>query len=137
MNIQYDQQVDAAYLTLETAKIVDSEEIQPNVVFDYDDSDRVVGIELLSVKRNIPNLLQLEKLIPTGQVSTIGFDFLVFLDFLVKSVDLSLIDEKTKLRIGMAKKLLENSSSILRSTQESLEASNTRSNRISYLSVGE
>lgn len=130
MNIQYDQQVDAAYLTLETAKIFDSEEIQPNVVFDYDESDRVVGIELLSVKRNIPNLLQLQKLIPTEHVSSVGFDLPVFLDFLVKSVDLSLIDEKTKQRISMAKKLLENSSSILQSTQESLEASNTRFNRI-------
>jgi len=100
------------------------------VVFDYDDSDRVVGIELLSVKRNIPNLLQLQKLIPTGQVSKRGFDFPVFLDFLDQSVDLSLIDEKTKQRIVMAKKLLENSSSILRSTQESLEASNPRFTRI-------
>lgn len=130
MNIQYDQQIDAAYLTLETAKIFDSEEIQPNVVFDYDESDRVVGIELLSVKRNISNLLQLQKLIPTGQASKVGFDFPLFLDFLVKSVDLSLIDEKTKHRISMTKKLLEDSSSILRSTQESLEASNTRFNRI-------
>jgi uncharacterized protein YuzE len=130
MNIQYDQQVDAAYLTLETAKIVDSEEIQPNVVFDYDESDLVVGIELLSVKRNIPNLLQLLKLIPTGQVGKVGFDFPVFLDFLIKSVDLSLIDKKTRQRIGMTKKLLENSSSILRSTQESLEASNPRFTRI-------
>jgi uncharacterized protein YuzE len=130
MNIRYDQQVDAAYLTLETAKIFDSEEIQPNVVFDYDESDRIVGIELLSVKRNIPNLLQLQKLIPIGRVNKAGFDFPVFLDFLVKSVDLSLIDEKTKQRIIMAKKMLENSSTILRSTQESLEASNTRSSRI-------
>lgn len=130
MNIQYDQQVDAAYLTLEAAKIVDSEEIQPNVIFDYDDSDRVVGIELLSVKRNISDLLQLQKLIPTAQASRISFDFPVFLDFLVKSVDLSLTDEKTKQRISMAKKILGNSSSILRSTQESLEASNARFNRI-------
>jgi len=130
MNIQHDQQVDAAYLTLEVAKIVDSEEIQPNVVFDYDESDRIVGIELLSVKRNIPNLLQLQKFIPTEQVSQIGFDLTVFLDFLLNSVDLSLTDEKTKQGISMAKKILENSSSILRSTQESLEASNPRFTRI-------
>ncbi|MFN7715010.1 MAG: DUF2283 domain-containing protein [Pseudanabaenaceae cyanobacterium] len=130
MNIQYDQQVDAAYLTLEVAKIVDSEEIQPNVLFDYDESDRIVGIELLSVKRNIPNLLQLQKFIPTEQVSQIGFDLTVFLDFLLNSVDLSLTDEKTKQGISMAKKILENSSSILRSTQESLEASNPRFTRI-------
>jgi uncharacterized protein YuzE len=88
MNIKYNQQVDAAYLTLETAKIVDSEEMQPNVVFDYDESDRIVGIELLSVKRNIPNLLQLQKLIPKG------FDFPMFFDFLVKLADLSLIDNE-------------------------------------------
>jgi uncharacterized protein YuzE len=125
MNIKYNQQVDAAYLTLETAKIVDSEEMQPNVVFDYDESDRIVGIELLSVKRNIPNLLQLQKLIPKG------FDFPMFFDFLVKLADLSLIDnEQTKQKISMAKKLLENSSNILRLTQESLEVSNPRSSRI-------
>jgi len=105
MNIQYDKQVDAAYLTLETAKIVDSEEVQPNVVFDYDEFDRVVGIELLSVKRNITNLLQLQEAIP--QAIKVAFDSQVFFDFLVKSADLDLIDNKqTKLRISMAKGLL-------------------------------
>jgi uncharacterized protein YuzE len=130
MNIKYDQQVDAAYLTLETANIVDSEEIQPNVVFDYDELDRLVGIELLSVKRNITNLFQLQKLIPTAQVIKVAFNSEVFLNFLVESADLNLIDdEQTKQRIIMAKKILESSTSILRSTQESLEASKTRSNR--------
>ena len=51
MNIKYDKESNAAYLTLETAKIVDSEEIQPNVVFDYDESDRVVGIEFLNMSQ--------------------------------------------------------------------------------------
>ncbi|AFY73769.1 Protein of unknown function (DUF2283) [Synechococcus sp. PCC 7502] len=130
MNIKYDQQVDAAYLMLETAKIVDSEEIQPNVVFDYDELDRIVGIELLSVKRNITNLLQLQKLIPTAQVIKVAFDSQMFFDFLVESADLNLIDnEQTKQRISMAKKLLESSPSILDSTQESLEVSKTRFNR--------
>jgi uncharacterized protein YuzE len=56
-NYSYDKESNAAYIKLESVKIVDSEEIQPNVVFDYDDSDRVVGIELLNVKQAFPRLL--------------------------------------------------------------------------------
>jgi uncharacterized protein YuzE len=52
MNIKYDKESNAAYIRLETAKIVDSEEIQPNVIFDYDESDRIVGVELLNLSEN-------------------------------------------------------------------------------------
>ncbi len=122
MKIKYDQQVDAAYLTLETTKIVDSEEVQPNVIFDYDQSDRIVGIELLSVKRNIHNLLELPRLLSAVKESKSTFDFPTFFNFLVNTADLTLIDnEKTQQRIKVAKISLDKLPSILRSTQDSLE----------------
>ncbi len=122
MKIKYDQQVDAAYLTLETAEIVDSGEVQPNVVFDYDECDRIIGIELLSVKRNIPNLLELPKLLSSITETHRNFDFPAFFNFLVKTADLNLIDnEKARQRIKTAKLSLEKSPTTLRSPQDSLE----------------
>jgi len=116
MKIKYDQQVDAAYLTLETAEIVDSEEVQPNVVFDYDECDRVIGIELLSVKRNIPNLLELPKLLSSITKTHRNFDFPAFFNFLVKTADLNLIEnEKARQRIKIEKISLEKSPANLRS----------------------
>lgn len=49
--IKYDPIVDIAYIRLNNSKIVDSEMALPGVVYDYDENDRVVGIEILSVKK--------------------------------------------------------------------------------------
>jgi uncharacterized protein YuzE len=55
MKIHYDPQVDALYLRLSEAAIQDSEEVSPGIILDYDNSNRVVGIEVLSVKRHLPD----------------------------------------------------------------------------------
>ena len=62
MKLQYDSQVDAAYIKLSEAEVTDSEEVRPGVVVDYDAQDRVVGIEILHVRKERPdiNLDQLE-----------------------------------------------------------------------------
>ena len=62
MKLQYDSQVDAAYIKLSEAEVTDSEEVRPGVVVDYDAKDRVVGIEILHVRKERPdiNLDQLE-----------------------------------------------------------------------------
>ena len=55
MKLQYDAQADAAYLTLADSPVADSEEVKPGIVIDYDAKGGVVGIEILSVRRQIPD----------------------------------------------------------------------------------
>lgn len=58
MKTEYDQETDAAYLKLADSKIVESEEIYPGIIFDFDDSEQVVGIEILKLKRRTPEQLK-------------------------------------------------------------------------------
>lgn len=55
MNLRYDANVDALYLRLGDAKIVESEEVRPGIVLDYDSDDRVVAVEILNVRRQFPD----------------------------------------------------------------------------------
>ena len=43
----YDPEADAAYFRLGTAQIVESEEVAPDIILDFDAENRVVGIEVL------------------------------------------------------------------------------------------
>jgi uncharacterized protein YuzE len=54
IRLHYDPKTDAAYLRFSEAKIVDSEEVSPGVVIDYDADGRMVGIELLKAKGKLP-----------------------------------------------------------------------------------
>jgi uncharacterized protein YuzE len=56
MKLEYDSQADAAYIKLSEAEVVDSEEVRPGVVVDYDAQDRVIGIELLHVRKQRPDI---------------------------------------------------------------------------------
>ena len=50
-NASYDQTVDAFYLHLSEGHILGSEEVISNVVFDFDDKGRIVGIEVLNASK--------------------------------------------------------------------------------------
>jgi len=50
MNITYDKAVDAIYFKRFDVEILDSEEIAPGVIYDYDKDDNVVGVEVYSLK---------------------------------------------------------------------------------------
>ncbi len=53
MEIEYDPAVDALYVRLNKQEITESEEVQPSVILDFDESGKVVGVEILSAsKRN-------------------------------------------------------------------------------------
>ena len=56
MKVEYDPDADAAYVKLSEAKIVESEEIKPGIILDYDEKDEVVGIEILSVSKRSPGV---------------------------------------------------------------------------------
>jgi uncharacterized protein YuzE len=62
MKLTVDPQVDALYLRLNEAQIVDSEQVASGVVLDYDAHDNVVGVELVHLsKRGGP--VEIEKLV--------------------------------------------------------------------------
>lgn len=49
MRIKVDTETDTLYFRLDESRVVESEEIQPGVVLDYDEADRVVGVESLGI----------------------------------------------------------------------------------------
>lgn len=53
--IKYSAADNAAYIRLSSSKILDSAEISPGVVFDYDAEGHIVGIELLDAKSQLPS----------------------------------------------------------------------------------
>jgi uncharacterized protein YuzE len=49
MKLQFDKDADALYLKLDESAIVESEEVRPGVILDFNDSNQVVGVEILAV----------------------------------------------------------------------------------------
>ena len=54
MKVHFDEKADAVYLRLNDVKIVDSEEVTPGVILDFDKDNQVVGIELLHMTMRVP-----------------------------------------------------------------------------------
>jgi uncharacterized protein YuzE len=55
MKMHYDEKTDALYLRLDDSKIVESEEVQPGIVLDFNASNQVVGVEILRVQERVPS----------------------------------------------------------------------------------
>ena len=49
MKISVDRENDALYFRLDESRIVESEEVEPGVILDYDEDNRVVGVEFLTI----------------------------------------------------------------------------------------
>ena len=62
MRLRVDRDVDALYLRLDDSKIIESEEVSPGVILDFNENDEVVGIEMLDLSKRTP-MVDLEKLI--------------------------------------------------------------------------
>ena len=64
MRLKVDKESDALYLRLDETAVVDSEEVQPGVILDYDAADNVVGVEILNLSKRVAperlRVLQLE-----------------------------------------------------------------------------
>lgn len=54
MRVHFDEKADALYFRLDDSKIIDSREVQPGIVLDFNDQNQVVGIEILRVKKRVP-----------------------------------------------------------------------------------
>ena len=62
MRVHFDEHADAIYMRFDDSPIVESEEVQPGIVLDFNEQNQVVGIEILNVKDRIPlaNLKQIQ-----------------------------------------------------------------------------
>jgi uncharacterized protein YuzE len=49
MRLRVDRENDVLYFRLDDTEIVESEEVQPGVILDFDANGRVVGIEILAL----------------------------------------------------------------------------------------
>ena len=54
MRLRIDKEDDALYFRLDESAIVDSEEVRPGVILDFDKDGRVVGVEFLGITARIP-----------------------------------------------------------------------------------
>lgn len=54
MRIHYDEKADALYWRLDDSRIVESREVRPGIILDYDEKDQVVGVEILGVGKRVP-----------------------------------------------------------------------------------
>ncbi len=54
MKLHVDKAADALYLRLDDSKIIESEEVAPGVIVDFDAKDRPVGVEVLHLSRRAP-----------------------------------------------------------------------------------
>lgn len=56
MKLDVDSEADALYLRLDDSVIVQSEEVSPGVVLDYNEANEVVGVEMLRLSKRSPGL---------------------------------------------------------------------------------
>ena len=56
MKLHVDKEADALHLRLDDSKIIESEEVAPGVVLDYNELNEVVGVEMLYLSRRSSEL---------------------------------------------------------------------------------
>ena len=61
MKLRVDEQADALYLVLDESDVVESEEVAPGIVLDFNEREEIVAIEVLHLSKRTaaPNLKQL------------------------------------------------------------------------------
>ncbi len=61
MKTRYDPEADALYVRFGEAEIIESEEVAPGVVLDYDAAGRIVAFELLDARQHLTEGAELPK----------------------------------------------------------------------------
>jgi uncharacterized protein YuzE len=56
MKLKIDREADALYLRLDDSRIIESEEVSPGIVLDFNEQKQVVGIEMLGLSKRAPQL---------------------------------------------------------------------------------
>jgi len=54
MKVHFDEKTDALYFQLDDSKIIESEEVKPGIILDFNEKNQVVGVEILNVKKRVP-----------------------------------------------------------------------------------
>jgi len=54
MRLKVDRESDALYFRLDESAVVESEEVQPGVILDFNAQGKVVGIEILDLSTRVP-----------------------------------------------------------------------------------
>jgi len=64
MRLKLDKDNDALYFRLVENEIIESEEVQPGVILDFDENGRMIGIEILNLSSRVDpeklNIIQFE-----------------------------------------------------------------------------
>ena len=53
MKLKLDEETDTLYLRLDESAIVESEEVQPGIILDFNSENRVVGVEMLNISKRV------------------------------------------------------------------------------------
>lgn len=53
MKLKIDQETDALYFRLDESQIIESEEVQPGVILDFNSEGKVVGVEILQLSTRV------------------------------------------------------------------------------------
>lgn len=56
MKLHVDKEAAALYLRLDDSTVIESEEVSPGVVLDYNETNEVVGVEMLYLSKRSSNL---------------------------------------------------------------------------------
>ena len=68
MKIEYDPKADAMYIRMRSGTAIESDEIRPGLVIDFDADGKVLGIEMLDVSLRTDNPRELSlSLVGTGE----------------------------------------------------------------------
>ena len=62
MKTSYDAEADALYVRFVDAPVIESEELRPGLVLDFDQEGRIVGIEVLDASRQLASGIDLKVL---------------------------------------------------------------------------
>lgn len=54
MKFHYDKQADALYIRFNDKRYFESDEVKDGVIFDYDKSGKIIGIEVLDASKQFP-----------------------------------------------------------------------------------
>lgn len=54
MKATYDSEADALYVRLSEGAIVETEELRPGLIIDFDKDGRIVGFEMLDARKSLP-----------------------------------------------------------------------------------
>ncbi len=56
MKLKIDREADALYLTLDDSTVIESDEVSPGIIVDYNDRNEIIGIEILHLSKRSPRL---------------------------------------------------------------------------------